>query len=274
MATPNRLARPGRELQPAAPPCPVRLAGGWFCGSASISPPPPTPAAPAPMGPCRQPPGRSRYLRPRSSVTDSPDRISSDQPLTGPITRHPGPPARLGPSGLPSGVTARKRSFTPPGVSVAQVRFARSSAAGSRPAPGPRPRPAESRSGRPGPPPARPGTRARPGGRSARRSAPRTGSPWPPVPAGTPARISSARASGSKPSITNAFATASRLNGTPGSGRPRCAALSGASIERRNASGSSRVIGTRYVARFRPPHPAPGSPLACGGYCSGYLRMA
>jgi hypothetical protein len=45
--------------------------------------------------------------------------------------------------------------------------------------------------------------------------------------------------------MTNALATASRLNGTPGSGLPGRAPASGAIIARRNASGSSQATQAR-----------------------------
>ena len=76
------------------------------------------------------------------------------------------------------------------------------------------------------------------------------------------ARISSARASGSSPSITNALATASRLNGTPGSGSPRRAMPSGATIARSSASGSSQTMEASYIARSRLGIPA-AEPHSC-----------
>ena len=151
-------------------------------------------------------------------------------------------------------MTARKRSFTPPGVSVAKVSTSSvpPNPIGTGPAATASGIPVRSArlAARASWYPSAPGTTlSSPVSTPSRKpSASSSGRYWP--------RISSARAPGSSPSITNALATASRLNGTPGSGRPRRARLSGATIARRNASGSWRTMGTSYIARCRAAPPA------------------
>ena len=153
-------------------------------------------------------------------------------------------------------MTARKRSFTPPGVSVAKVstRSVPPNAIGTGPAATASGIPVRSArlAARASWYPSAPGaTLSSPVSTPSRKPlASSSGRYWP--------RISSARAPGSSPSITNALATASRLNGTPGSGWPGRARLSGATIARRNASGSWRTMGASYIARFREAPLRPG----------------
>ena len=107
-----------RTLPPAAGPA--------VCGSASTSPL--HRRCPGSPGASPQFTGCSRYVRPRSSVTESPDltsaanRCPGSSNLISSASSRPGRPRMDRRCGSPgSGMTARKRSFTPPGVSVAPV---------------------------------------------------------------------------------------------------------------------------------------------------------
>ena len=111
-----------RPRTPAS--CTAAPGRGWpaGCGSASISPSQRRAGCPGSPGTgAASRTGCSRYARPRSSVTDSPDRTCGQPWPTRSWPEHHAVGRRSGLAGPSPGVAARKRSFTPPGVSVAQV---------------------------------------------------------------------------------------------------------------------------------------------------------